>query len=98
MKVRAKSDITTNTSTIQNTELACKIGACLIEHDLTAKQLTEMIYENYNPDEIGIDFLAISVSKCISDLVNAQLVLKEEVDNEIHYSASGDFKKFLGDE
>lgn len=98
VKVHAKSDITTNTSTIQNTNLACKIGACLIEHDLTAKQLTEMIYENYNPDEIGIDFLAISVSKCVSDLVNAQLVLKEEVDNEIHYSASGDFKKFLGDE
>lgn len=97
MKLDAKSDITTITGTIKNHDLAYNIGLCLVSQDLTAKQLTEEIYENYNSDDIAIDFLAISISKCVSDLLNSQIVLKEEVDGKTYYKASADFKKLIGD-
>ena len=98
LEVGAKLDITTNTSTITNTDLAFKIGLCLVNGYLTAKQLTERIHENYNSDDIAIDFLAISVSKCLIDLLNSQLVMQEDVDGEIYYKASDEFKKLLGDD
>ena len=93
----AKLDITTNTGTIKNPELAYNIGLCLIEENLTAMQLTYEIHENYNSDDIAIDFLSIAVGKCVSDLLNSQLVLENKVDDETYYRASDDFKKLLGD-
>ena len=93
----AKLDITTNTGTIKNPELAYNIGLCLIEENLTAMQLTYEIHENYNSDDIAIDFLSIAVGKCVSDLLNSQLVLENKVDDETYYRANDDFKKLLGD-
>ena len=96
-KKGANLDITTNTGTMKNPELARNIGLCLIKGNLTAKQLTDEIHENYNTDDTSIDFLSIAVGKCINDLLNSQLVLENKVDDETYYRASDDFKKLLGD-
>lgn len=96
-KKGAKLDITTNTGTIKNPELAHNIGLCLIKGNLTAKQLTDELHKNYNPDDTAIDFLSIAVGKCVNDLLNSQLVLEDKEDDETFYRASDDFKKLLGD-
>lgn len=93
-KIGVNSYLTSYTSDISNTELAYNIGLCLKNESLTAKELTDKIHED---DDVSVDFLAISVGKCINDLINCQLVSQNKINDEIYYEASESFKKLLGD-
>ena len=93
-KIGVNSYLTSYTSDISNTELAYNIGLCLKNESLTAKELTDKIHEE---DDVSVDFLAISVGKCVNDLVNSQLVSQNKINDEIYYEASESFKKLLGD-
>ena len=79
---------------IKNTELAYTIGVCLKNERLTAKELIDKIQED---SEVSVDFLAISVSECINDLVNCQLVLKDLTNDGVYYKVNDSFKQLLGD-
>lgn len=93
-KIGVNQYLTSNISMIKNTELTYTIGVCLKNESLTAKELIDKIQED---SEVSVDFLAISVSECINDLVNCQLVLKDITNDRVYYKASNSFKQLLGE-
>lgn len=96
-KAGVKSHLTCDTRGFRNTELAYNICLCLMKDSLTVKEITDKLYENYYSDDVSVDFLAISVIKCIEDLVNCKLVSQNTEDDEIEYQASDSFKQLLGE-
>lgn len=95
-KADVKSHLTCTTRGLRNNELAYNICLCLMNDSLTEKELTDELYANYNSNGISIEFLAISISNCIDDLVNSELVSQITVDDEIQYQTSDSFKQLLG--